>query len=495
MRRLNRTLAGIGFELKKLFSRRGLLATFRAYGYAGVITAGPMLLSVVLLLGVMFLSDYFGLDSHSRELGVSMITYSLLGSLIATSFFSMVVTRYVADMLYEEQLKAIMPSFWGSSSLMLVFGCLCYGIFLAFAGASFVQSCLCMMLFAEMIVIWNAMSYLTAIKSYRGLMCSFAAAVAVAFGVCWLLMKNGHISVETIMFSVCVGYGVMLCWDVVLLQRYFPQSDLSPWTFLRWIDKFLRLAFSGLFVHIGLFSHLVIIWCSPIRVQVQGLFYGAPAHDVAALTAFITILVTTINFVVSVEVNFYPKYRAYVSLYNDKGNVGDILKAERDMLDVLKSQILYTAIKQLCVTTLSIALCELILDNLPLGFTDLMYGYFRMLSIGYGLYTLGNVMMLLLLYFTDYSGALACTALFAAAATGLTIASLRLPEVYYGVGFVGGAMVFYVASLLRLSRFTRRLPYHILARQPIVAMDKRGVFTKLCVFLERSQRRKMKHAE
>ena len=50
MRRLNRTLAGIGFELKKLFSRRGLLATFRAYGYAGVITAGPMLLSVLLLL-------------------------------------------------------------------------------------------------------------------------------------------------------------------------------------------------------------------------------------------------------------------------------------------------------------------------------------------------------------------------------------------------------------------------------------------------------------
>ena len=248
-------------------------------------------------------------------------------------------------------------------------------------------------------------------------------------------------------------------------------------------------------MHIGLFSHLVIIWCSPIRVQVQGLFYGAPAHDVAALMAFITILVTTINFVVSVEVNFYPKYRAYVSLYNDKGNVGDILKAEQDMLDVLKSQILYTAIKQLCVTTLSIALCELILGNLPLGFTDLMYGYFRILSIGYGLYTMGNVMMLLLLYFTDYSGALLCTFFFAVAATGLTIASLWLPVAYYGVGFMGGAAVFYAASLLRLSWFTRRLPYHILARQPIVAMDKRGVFTKIGVFLERSQRRKMKHAD
>lgn len=35
-------MAGIGFELKKLFHRRGLMAMLRAYGYAGVICAGPM---------------------------------------------------------------------------------------------------------------------------------------------------------------------------------------------------------------------------------------------------------------------------------------------------------------------------------------------------------------------------------------------------------------------------------------------------------------------
>ena len=53
-------MAGIGFELKKLFNRRGLFAAFRAYGYAGVVCTGPMLLGVVLLLGVMFLCDITG---------------------------------------------------------------------------------------------------------------------------------------------------------------------------------------------------------------------------------------------------------------------------------------------------------------------------------------------------------------------------------------------------------------------------------------------------
>lgn len=42
-------MAGIGFELKKLFRRKGIFASFRAYGYAGVICTGPMLLGVLLL--------------------------------------------------------------------------------------------------------------------------------------------------------------------------------------------------------------------------------------------------------------------------------------------------------------------------------------------------------------------------------------------------------------------------------------------------------------
>ena len=96
-------MAGIGFELKKLFSRRGLFASFRAYGYAGIICTGPMLLGIVLLLGVMFLCDRTGASKQSRELLVCMITYTLLASLTVTSFLSMVVTRFIADMLYEEK--------------------------------------------------------------------------------------------------------------------------------------------------------------------------------------------------------------------------------------------------------------------------------------------------------------------------------------------------------------------------------------------------------
>lgn len=53
-------MAGIGFELKKLFRRKGLFASLRAYGYAGIICTGPMLLGVVLQLGILLLCGWVG---------------------------------------------------------------------------------------------------------------------------------------------------------------------------------------------------------------------------------------------------------------------------------------------------------------------------------------------------------------------------------------------------------------------------------------------------
>ena len=61
-------MAGIGFELKKLFQKRGLAATAKAYGYAGVICTGPMLLGIVLLVGIAFICDHTGATRHNREL-------------------------------------------------------------------------------------------------------------------------------------------------------------------------------------------------------------------------------------------------------------------------------------------------------------------------------------------------------------------------------------------------------------------------------------------
>lgn len=477
-------MAGIGFELKKLFHKKGVLNTTKAFGYATVICAGPMLLGVLLLLGVMLLCSLFGISNFHRELLICMITYTLLASVTVTSFFSMVVTRYVADMLFEENNSAVLPCFWGSTVIMLAVGCVLYGIFLCISGATLAQGLLCFVLFGELIVVWNAMSFLTAIKDYKGIFLSFLASVAVSILLGAVLLLLGAPAVEALLFSVSVGYGIMLIWNVILLHRYFPHTELGAFTFMKWIDSFLPLALSGLFMNTGMFSHLVIMWCSDIQVHVHGLFYGAPWHDVPALLAFMTALITTVNFVVSVEVNFYPKYRNHYSLYNDKGTIKDILQSQQEMLDTLKTEVFYTALKQLLFSATCIALGGYILDLLPLGFNEIMRGYFRTLCVAYGLYAIGNMLMLLLLYFTDYRGACITTGIFAVCTIVFTVISLQFSNVFYGFGFLLAAMAFTVATAVRLDYFTKRLPYYILSVQPLVAEDRSGMFTRLGVYLE-----------
>ncbi len=481
-------MAGIGFELKKLFNQKGILSTARAYGYAGVVCTGPMLLGVVLQVGILVLCGVFDVARDDQDLLVCMVTYTLLASLTLTSFFSMPLTRFLADMLYQEEEGRVLPSFWGSCALMLAIGSVLYGVFLIFSGATLAQGLLCLWLFNVMIVNWNAMSYLTAIKDYRSILYSFLCAIVVSFVIGVILLLLGAPAVEGLLFAISLGYGTMLLWDVVLLYRYFPQSDTTPWLWLRWVDEFFPLALTGLFTNLGLFAHLVIIWAGPIGIQVKGLFYGAPYHDVPALLAFLTILGTTVNFVVSVEVNFYPKYYAYYSLFNDGGVVGDIVTAGEEMLDVLNRELRFCAMRQLFVTGVAISLETTVLGALPLGFNNLMHGYFRALCVGYGLYAVGNTIMLILLYFTDYEGSVKVSGTFAVLASGLTVVSLFFPENFYGFGFIAGAAAFFLVALVRLDHFTSNLPYRILSRQPIVAQDKAGRFAELGLLLEKAQR-------
>ena len=477
-------MAGIGFELKKLFAKKGVLNSAKAYGYAAVICTGPMLLGVLLLLGIMALCTFFGVGLHTRELLICMITYTLIASVTVSSFFSMVVTRYVADMLFEEKNQAVLPAFWGSTLIMLMVGSVLYGIFLVFSGATFLQGILCFTLFGELIIVWNAMSFLSAIKDYKGIFLSFLTSVAVSILLGALLLWLGSPVIESLLFSVSVGYGVMLIWDVILLHQYFPHTAPGAFTFLKWIDAFLPLALSGFFMNIGMFSHLVIMWFSDIGVRVNGLFYGAPWYDVPALLAFMTALMTTVNFVVSVEVNFYPKYRNHYSLYNDKGTIDNIKQAEKEMIGTLKTELFYTALKQLLFTAAVIALGGYLLDLLPLGFNEVMRGYFRTLCVGYGVYAIGNMLMLILLYFTDYKGALITTAVFATTTVAFSLLSLLFSNIYYGFGFLISAMIFAVVCVVRLNYFTKRLPYYILSVQPLVSEECSGMFTRLGVFLE-----------
>lgn len=477
-------MAGIGFELKKLFAKNGIILRARANLYASLVVAGPMIMGVLLLLGAKFVSGFGGASGHEQDLIVVIITYSLLFSLLLASSLLFVLARFVADTLYVNAYERILPSMYGALSLLLVVGAILWSVFLLFSGVEIRYGIYSFLLFCEGLFVWIQINYITAIKEYRSILIGFVTGILTGLFIALLLIMLKYDVVSSVLAGACIAYGILVVDFTLVLHKFFPIGSGNPLKFLEWLDEYPHLVFVGFFSTLALFAHLMIMWASPWGVSVVGLFYYAPPHDIPALFAFTTSLVTTVNFVTSVEVNFYPKYRLYFSLLNGTGSLSDIETAHEEMVAVLRQELLHLAVQQVFVTIVAVIVIGEILVYFPLGFTSMMISTFRILCVGYGAYAIGNSVMLFLLYFADNEDALWSVIPFLLINILGTLYTLTLPESFYGVGFVVASMVYYLIAEVKLFSYTARLDFYILTKQPVFLIKRRGFFSRLVNTLE-----------
>lgn len=480
-------MAGIGFELKKLFSTKSIFMKLRANLFSSVVIAGPMIMGAALLLGLKFIAVRGGASLHEQDVLIVVITYSLLFSLLLINTLSYVLSRYVADMVYTDQHERIMPSMYGSIAVLLMIGAPAWAVFLYLSKLPLFYSVFSFTLFCMAIVVWTQISYITDIKRYQEIIIGFTFGITSSLLVGILLVTQGRDVVGSLLASACIGYGFIMVTYTFVLHRHFPEGRGISLKFLEWISKFPALPFVGFFTTAGLFIHLMLMWQGPIGAQVHGYFYHAPPHDIPALFGFFTILASSVNFVTSLEVNFYPKYKLYFSLLNEGGSLKDIEKAKEEMLTVLKQELLYLAMRQIFVTVISIVMIAEVLNLAGVGFTTAMIGLFRVLSVGYAFYAVGNTMLLYLLYFSaDRSALFPALTLFFVNAAG-TYISLSMPSNFYGFGFVVAAFAMFIVGWWKLVSFTRHLEFHVFCQQPIFIQPPQGLFIHFVRWLEKRE--------
>ena len=477
-------MAGIGFELNKLFNRKSIVNYIGAYTAAAMVFTGPVLLGIVLLIFVRILSGMGGAVRHQQDIIVVIITYSLIGSMLLNNIFSTTITRYVADMMYSRKEKRVMPALHGGITAQLAVAAVVWGPFMIFSGAGPVYSVMGFILFCQLIAVWTLINFISAVKDYIRIIVVFAAGVASAIivGLGLVLLTNIDI-ITALLLSVYAGYGIMVLGYYDALRRYFPESEGSSFRFIEYFFLSPQLSGIGLCLSIGTFSHFLIVWLSPFGEQILGKFYSAPLYDVPALFAFITTLITTINFSTTTEVYFYPAYRNYYNLLNTNGSLQAIELAERDMLTILKRELLYLIFKQFVVTLLVCSIGSAFLGEASFaGFNATSRGLFRVLSVGYGIFASANGILMFLFYFANYRYSLISTVFFAAGTLGFSLYFLFIDAniSMYGFSIMGGAVLMYISALFFLWYYTRKLQYHIFSKQPLLAETRHGkIYNKL----------------
>lgn len=483
-------MAGIGFAINKIVRDGKINSQLRAFVYASIVAVAPLLLGELVLLAVYALTELSQMLLTDRNMIVSVITYGLLASLLIYGAFSLVISRYLSDQIYEKKIDNMISTYWGSQLCLLVVGGVLYGLFILLSiifGAGIYNGFLAWFLFCELLLSWNALVFMTVLKDYLGIFRLFLITIGTTFLMGGLFLLLGLSPVHALLSGIIFGYAAFFIQATFLLYKHFPPriNGRRLFDFLAYFDQCYQLAVIGFCSQLGLLGHVIVIWFSPIAQQVKGLFYIAPYYDLTVFIASLTMLATTLSFIVYLEVDFFKSYRQYYLSFSQGAPLQQIKKIEQGMLTGLKNGLRNIAWVQLLVTLVAISIGTILLNVLPLGFNNTMNGYFRILCVAYAMYGMANVISLSTMYFGNVRGNYRASIWFAGTSLLTTALFLRFSSLLYGFGFFIGAAVYFVLTWLDLEKISSQLLYEVLGKQPILLQEGRGFFSQQAELLNR----------
>ena len=96
---------GCGKKLMRIFRSHSIISSLYGFLYSAVVTIAPMILIIVNIVLMSNVLGYSKLDYASRELFTSTSLYQFICSLLLTSPFNAVLSKYMADLIYLEQFE------------------------------------------------------------------------------------------------------------------------------------------------------------------------------------------------------------------------------------------------------------------------------------------------------------------------------------------------------------------------------------------------------
>jgi uncharacterized membrane protein len=384
---------------------------------------------------------------------------------VFTSGFSMVLTRYAADMMYEKKYSRLMSAYYGALIVLLPIAAVIAFIFLSAVSASWTYKLAAYSFFMLLVVVWIQGVFLSALKDYMRIVRGFAIGAVVALCSSWLLTHYTQIE-PTISPLIGLGIGFLI---IAILSNFhfeqrFPQAEPGCFfEFLRYFKKYMSLFFAGCFVYSGIYLHNFVYWLGPNGKEVADQFRIMPYYDLPVFFAFLSVLPTFVTFVVSVETAFYEKFRLYYLNILNGGTIRDVTVAKREMQKTLMREISLLMEVQLLFTILSIALGIKFLPKI--GFTMEQLDVFIILSLAYFLFIIFFVLTHILMYFDDRKGVLGISFVFAVLNIVCSFWMMHLESDGLGMFIASGiALLLVIARLLYV---LRNIDYFTFCAQPI----------------------------
>lgn len=450
-------MAGIGFELRKLLRQDSYFGLLRAYGYAGIISSGPWVLSILVIMALGYLSIALpGKSQYVTQFLVS-VTYLVAGSLTLSGLAQLVFTRFVADRLFEKKNRTVLPNLIGLLTLVnVVSGLLGLGICLALFSETpliyRIEMCVGFVLLSN---IWCITVFVTGMKAYRQVLAAFALGYGVTF-VLGVLMRG--YGLEGLLGGFVAGQGVLFYTLLFLVLRYYPGERMFAVDFARADGIHRSLIFTGLFYNMGLWADKLLFWYNPATSEhVIGPLRASPIYDFPIFLAYLSIVPGMAMFLIRMETDFAERYDAYYSAVRE-GDTLDHIESQLDrMVDTVRQGI-YDIFKIQGITIVALLLLGPTIIAY-LGFSPYYVPLFNIDIVAVGIQVLLMAILNVLFYLDKLRLALSLCLLFLLSNIVFTLATQYLGAIFYGYGFALSLMLSSLVGLYLLDREFQQLTY------------------------------------
>jgi len=456
-------VAGIGFELRKLLRHETYANILQAYSYAGILSAGPWVISIfgILCLNLLKYAEVYKVHQISQF--QTSITYLIASSLIFSSFTQHSFTRYISDRLFQRQIRYIVPNFNGMLFLLTVAsGILGFALaimlfpkqdslYRILLGGSFVVLC----------NIWLATNLLSGLKAYRTILTVFFLGYGLTIGIGYFLRNFG---LDGLMIGFFVGQSILLAGMLVMLFIYYPSNRFIDFDFLRPGKIFISLVFTSLFYNLGIWIDKFIFWYYPATSHaVLGSLRVSMIYDIPIFLAYVTIIPGMAIFLFRMETDFVEYYKKYYDAIVEGGSLTHIINMRVQMIAAARRGIFEIVRIQGFFVLMVIVLGPQILNLL--GISSHYVYLLNIDVIGTGLLVVFLALLNLFFYLDRRKETLILTGLFLLLNTLLTLVTLKLGIFYFGYGFVCSVLIVNILAIILINYDFKRLEYITFMRQ------------------------------
>lgn len=454
-------MAGIGFELKKLFRRESLTAKFSAVLYSVFSTIGHLLVVVIALLGVRVLLLQSSMPLEDQRLYSAIILYSFVFPLIFTSGLCIIISRYLADVLWQDKTEDILSSVYGALVLYCSVASIPALLLLWRAQLDWLLSLVAYLLYMMVGVIFILMVYVSALKDYAQITRSFLYGMAVTIaGTMITLNSNPHHRGMTtsLIASFAVGMSIVALGILYGVKKYYPVSSGKYFDFLLYMGKYPSLFWFNTFYTLGLYVQNFVFWSYFKTRNSISVFWFSDDFDMATALGVLTILPAIVLFVVRMETSFYDYFREYLRSINTLTGE-EIEKAKNLMIRKLWHEFFFVAELQILISLVSVVFGVAVLPIL--GFSTTVQEVFPNMVAGFLFTYFMFLACTLMQYFENYMDCLRIMGLFLVLNTIFNILSVNLGPEFYGLGILFSSSVALIAGLLYLHKTLTAVDYII----------------------------------